>query len=243
MKITKHYFNLIEILLTVAVISLGIVIVLGMLPKGLRASRSVAAVSYASGVIEEIGTFLQKQGADYITQTSDFDDDVINDIDHEILINDCLYLIEHKDSITSTAITTDNDSDYRWCSPGLFKLEKADNKSVEDVYIVVMGDRQEIDGEYETRLDFSGMIRICKDESPVGYFIAVKHTSDADHDCFNEDGEQLCGRAKEDDVSDDFAVKARSVSNSARVYVELSYPLSLPYEDRNKMYYSFDVKK
>ena len=66
MKIKKHYFNLIEILLTVAVISLGVVVILGMLPKGLRASRNVAAVSYASGVIEEFGTFLQKNGAGYI---------------------------------------------------------------------------------------------------------------------------------------------------------------------------------
>ena len=66
----RYNFNLIEIVLTVAVVAFGVVIILGMLPKGMTAARNASAASYASSVIEQIGTALQLQGASKIESTS-----------------------------------------------------------------------------------------------------------------------------------------------------------------------------
>ena len=44
MKVKINHFNLIEIVLTVAVIAFGVVVILGMLPKGLRAARNAGSI-------------------------------------------------------------------------------------------------------------------------------------------------------------------------------------------------------
>ena len=61
---------------------------------------------------------------------------------------------------------------------------------------------------------------------------AIDHTSDANHECFGSDGKLKCT----------LSVADQNYAGST-VYMELSYPLSLPYADRTKLYYSFDVKK
>lgn len=222
-----YHFNLIEIVLTVAVIAFGVVIILGMLPKGLTATRNSAAVSYASSVIDQIGGALLKEGANGIESENDFDDSAVDD--EKITKNYPLLAEFSSDPDDMSDALKD---DFTWFSHGMFKYNKA-----EDTYIVVMGDSREIDGERMNRLDFSGMIRVCKKVEVKGRKIVIKHSTDGEHECFDEDGNAKCVTG-----SDKFEAKEQEIAG-VTVYIELSYPLSVPYADRTKMYYSFDVKE
>ena len=225
MKSNKYNFNLIEIVLTVAVVAFGVVIILGMLPKGLTATRNVAAVSYASSVIDQIGGALQQHGADSISSTS-FNSNAISNSNEKNIMKDYPSLVMYIDDLQ--AMPDSLKDKYKPFSTGVFKCTDLD-----DVYLVVMGNSEEIDGERVNNIDFSGMIRVCKDESPEGCTIKLEHSSaDENHTCLDTAGNLQCDlRSSEHEYK------------HAVVYVELSFPLSRPYEERQKMYYSFDAKK
>lgn len=222
----KQYFNLIEIVLAVAVIAFGVVIILGMLPKGLNVAQNSSAVNYASSVIDQIGGALMKEGANGIKTTGNFE----NKADDENITKNYIALAEYIDN--PTGLSGALADKFSYFSRGMFKYKDAD-----DIYVVVMGDSREVNGERQNRLDFSGMVRVCKKETVTGKTVAIKHTSDGDHECFNEDGNANCVTS-----SDKFEAKERTVKG-VTVYIELSYPLSKAYADRTKVYYSFDVKK
>ena len=222
----QYNFNLIEIVLAVAVIAFGVVIVLGMLPKGLNASRNAATVSYASSVIDQIGGALFKEG------TAGIKSDNFNNSarDAEDITKNYIALaayIDDREGLENSSLK----NKFSYFSRGMFKYKDAD-----DVYVVVMGDSREINGERETRLDFSGMIRVCKKSDVKTAAAVIKHSSTGEHECFDEDGNANCVTN-----SDKFEKKERELSGST-VYIELSYPLSRPWADRTKVYYSFDVK-
>ena len=86
MKISQYRFNLIEIVLTVAVISFGVAVILGMLPRGLQAVRNAAMESYSSEVIDEMASYLQQRGASSITviKKANEEKDFLKDIDADI---------------------------------------------------------------------------------------------------------------------------------------------------------------
>ena len=232
MKIKKYHFNLIEIVLTVAVVAFGVVIILGMLPKGLQATRSSSTVTYSSSVIDQLAGHLQTYGSQGVTSTG-FDDGVVDD---EAVTGNYLALISHVDD------NNFNNSDFVWFSRGVFKYKGAD-----DVYVVVMGSEQEFEGgEKESNVDFSGMIRVCKQTGSdrKGTFAAVTHdgvtsgsTPPDGHECFDSDGNLKCGANHTKFHAEEKEIKG------ATVYMELSFPLSLPYAERKKVYYSFDVKE
>jgi len=222
----KQYFNLIEIVLAVAVIAFGVVIILGMLPKGLNVARSSAAVNYASSVIDQIGGALLKEGANGIKTTGDFE----NKADDENITRNYVALAEYIDNPNGLSGTLADKFSY--FSHGMFKYKDAD-----DIYVVVMGDSREVNGERENRLDFSGLVRVCKKETVTGKAVTIKHTSNGDHECFDDDGTPNCVTGSDKFESGEQTVKG------VTVYIELSYPLSKPYADRTKVYYSFDVRK
>ena len=225
MKKQKNYFNLIEILLTVAVIAFGVTVILGMLPKGMRASRNSAAVSYASDVIEQIGGYLQKNGAGAVNKKDGFDN-----VEDNKIMKDYVKLVEYAYDPTK-AISGD---DYRRTgTAGVFKCKD------KDAYVVVMGDVQDVDGEKEYRIDFSGLLRVCKKDAK-GNFIAIDHSKHpASESCFKE--KEHCGSAGIGKAGKGFTLEKDVDILGSTVYMELSYPLSLPYDERTKRYYSFDV--
>ena len=227
MKKQTYHFNLVEIVLTVAVVAFGVVIILGMLPKGLQVTRDSSTVTYASGVIDQLGGYLQIHGSQSV-KNSDFNDAVVNEED---ILDNYLALAGHVDD------SGFSDSNFSWFSRGVFKYKGAD-----DVYVIVMGDEREIGGEMESRVDFSGMIRVCKqdiaDRKPT--VAAARHDGDPEsdsHECFDSEGNLKCGS-----TADQFQKKELQLKG-ATIYMELSYPLSVPYADRKKVYYSFDVKE
>ena len=217
----RYNFNLIEIVLTVAVEAFGVVIILGMLPKGMTAARNASAASYASSVIEQIGTALQLQGASKIESTSFSDNQ--SACDDESICKNYVGLVSSINGEPDEEVM----SKYKLFASGVFK-----HTDFKDVYVVVMGNSEEIDGERITNLDFSGMIRVCKKDGTTMTVPAIDHTSDANHECFGSDGKLKCT----------LSVADQNYAGST-VYMELSYPLSLPYADRTKLYYSFDVKQ
>ena len=226
MKACKHYFNLIEIVLTVAVVAFGVVIILGMLPKGMTATRNVAAVSYASSVIDQIGGALQQHGADSINSTA-FNSSAISSTTEKTVTQDYPKLVMYIDNIA--AMPSALKDKYIPFATGVFKCE-----DLNDVYLVVMGNSEEIDGERINNIDFSGMIRVCKKDSSEGSIIKLAHSShDENHTCLKDsDGSLQCSLQSD-----------KHVFETATVYIELSFPLSRPYDERQKMYYSFDAKK
>lgn len=232
MKKKIYHFNLIEIVLTVAVVAFGVVIILGMLPKGLTATRNSATVTYASGVIDQLGGYFQTYGSQGVS-SGEFDDDAKDD---DVITGKYQSLVSQVDN------SNYSDSDFVWFSRGVFKYKGAD-----DVYVVVMGSEQEFEGgEKESNTDFSGMIRVCKKSGADRKITVAAVTHEgvsegaeppAGHECFDSDGNLKCGNA-----SDKFHAEEKQFKG-ATVYMELSFPLSLPYAERKKVYYSFDVKE
>ena len=222
----QYNFNLIEIVLAVAVVAFGVVIVLGMLPKGLTVTQNAATVSYASSVIDQIGGALLKEG------TAGIKSDNFNNSakDADDIIENYTALAEYIDDREGLENSSLKDK-FQYFSRGMFKYKDAD-----DVYVVVMGDSREIAGERENRLDFSGMIRVCKKSDVKTTAAVIKHSSSGEHECFDEDGNANCVTN-----SDKFEKNEQKLSGST-VYIELSYPLSQPWAERTKVYYSFDVK-
>ena len=211
-----HYFNLIEIVLTVAVISFGVVVILGMLPKGLRASRNAATVSYASEIMEQMGYYIQAQG------TSGLDDEFADVADSKNITDKYVELL----------MKTSNQTNFsRAGVEGVFRYT---GESAKGVYVIVLGNNETVDGEDVNNVLFSGMLRVAVKTDTPNYAAKVEHSHDDTAGCYGGSGDP-CGSK-----SDDFKVtKAKDVKT---VYMELSYPLSVDYAARSKSYYSFDAQ-
>ena len=211
-----HYFNLIEIVLTVAVISFGVVVILGMLPKGLRASRNAATVSYASEIMEQMGYYIQAQG------TSGLDDEFANVEDSTTIAKNYVNLLMK------------NNNQTNFSPAGVQGVYKYTGESAKGVYVIVLGNNETVDGEEVNNVLFSGMLRVAVKTDTPNYAAKVEHSHDDTAGCYGGSGDP-CGSK-----SDDFKVtKAKDVKT---VYMELSYPLSVDYAARSKSYYSFDAQ-
>jgi len=126
--------------LCVAVISFGVVVILGMLPKGLRAAKNTATVSYVSEVIEQMGSYIQEQGSGSVTATT-LDDSLAPDKE-EVKKNYVQLLEGSVSGFTPTGIY------------GVYKYG--------DAYVIVIGNSEEIDGEKVNYVIFSGLLRVAK---------------------------------------------------------------------------------
>ena len=123
MKKQRYNFNLIEIVLTVAVISFGVVVILGMLPKGLRAARNTATVSYASEVMEQMGYYIQNQNlanlpSDFadVADSADVKAKYMSSRYHqkkEVLMLNFIVIVEDK----TIKLKADEIAEARWCTP------------------------------------------------------------------------------------------------------------------------------
>lgn len=212
-----HYFNLIEIVLTVAVISFGVVVILGMLPKGLRASRNAATVSYASEIMEQMGYYIQSQG------TTGLDDKFANVEDSKTIAADYIKLLMK------------NNSQTNFSPAGVQGVYKYTGESAKGVYVIVLGNNETVDGEEVNNVLFSGMLRVAVKTDTPNYAARVDHSGHADDaGCYPASGDP-CGSKDED-------FKVEKAQNIKTVYMELSYPLSVDYAARSKSYYSFDAQ-
>ena len=153
MKKQIFHFNLIEIVLCVAVISFGVVVILGMLPKGLRAAKNTATVSYASEVIEQMGYYFQDQGIGGVAAAS-LDDCIAPDEDG-IKANYAKLLDGAVSGFTATGIH------------GVYRYGNA--------YVIVIGSTQNVDGEKVNNVVFSGLLRVAKTNGK-DYKLSLTHS-------------------------------------------------------------------
>lgn len=216
-------FNLIEIILTVAVIAFGVTVILGMLPKGLSATRAAGMESYASEVIDQMAGFLYQNGASGIpaaaTAGASTDANVVPN--YTGLLK---YL--------NLAVVASPESTYfeRTGTPGVFKVKGANG-----VYAIVMGDTYvESDGETENRVDFSGMLRVWRESSVTGSVVTLDDVQ------IDASGTRWADTFPK---FSNFSAQEGALPGIVRVCMELSYPLSLEYDQRTRRYYSFEVKQ
>ena len=136
----------------------------------------------------------------------------------------------------------------RTAAVGVYRLDdNAENSgnAYKSIYIVALGNMVTIDGDSSAQVDFSGMLRVWK-RPRVYEVIRINHKGSIgvaedkindDHDCM-DDADAPCGSG-----SSGFERKNAEAEQGATVVFELSYPLSLPYSDRTKRYYVFEVEK
>lgn len=241
MKMRTYQFNLIEIVLTVAVIAFGVVVILGMLPKGLRASRNAGMESYASEIIDQMASYLQREGAASIKGKAESDaeeKDLVSGLDSdsdEYITANYLGLLNGHD--WSSEFNVSNFK--RTNTVGVYKYDSEDEDEC-DIYAVVMGNRVAVDGEIRNQVDFTGMIRVWKRFRDYDV-IRINHDSvgvaeadlPAGHDCLADSA----------NCTDNYSIENVESGLGARICMELSYPLSLPYAERTKRYYVFEVDK
>lgn len=222
MKVKINHFNLIEIVLTVAVIAFGVVIVLGMLPKGLRAAKNAGIESYATDVIDQMCNYLSYS----------------NSVDSELdtFKADVYEKLDNYDSLNHVALLSGASGGFKQVNIyGIASSADPTDNDKKGVYVIVRGEPISVDiGESEAVIDFSGLLYVWKSE--VGYsYLKANHSgteSDKIHDC----GKAGCNFSSD-------KISGANNNQTIQVNMELSYPLSLPYEDRTKRYYSFEVKK
>ena len=214
MKVKINHFNLIEIVLTVAVIAFGVVVILGMLPKGLRAARNAGVESFASDVIDQMCNYLSysHSAREELEEITTFPD------------------LSEYDNIKYVQLLSGDSDDDDFKQVNVYGLAASTAKK--GLYAIVRGETVNNGGDNEAVIDFAGLLYVWR--SPAKYK-AVKATHKGDdankkmHDCGKE------GCTFERDTVDS--------SRTVQVNMELSYPLSLPYEERTKRYYSFEVEK
>lgn len=240
MKKSQYNFNLIEIVLTVAVISFGVAVILGMLPRGLQAVRNAGMESYSSEVIDQMASYLQQRGASSITvikkanEEKDFLKDIKADTDEDIM-KKYPQLITQGDLAKEFDVSGFN----RTNATGVFRYTDGTDDKDKSIYVVVMGDEVKVDDDVRRQIDFAGMIRTWKRPREFNT-VRIKHIEKGvtteklpdDHDCI----------AKKCDENG-FDKQKLDAIPGAVVCMELSYPLSLPYKERTKKYYVFEVDK
>ena len=231
MKIRVYHFNLIEIVLTVAVMTFGVALILGMLPKGLNAARNTATLSYASEVMEQMGHYMQQSSINGNTSyvpTSRAADSVLDNSD---IVDNYMRLI------ASTQLPANGTPDNVVSSVpanfqatgihGVYRYEPNNG-----VYVIVIGNTEIVDGEPETNVVFSGVLRVWSDSANVNYVAHTSHTN----------GSHATGsECNCDPVQSNYTV--RNNLDIRTVHMELSYPLNKEYAVRSKAYYSFDVQQ
>ena len=226
----KHLmrFNLIEILLTVAVIAFGVSVILGMLPRGLLMTREAGVESYASEIIDQMAGFFFTEPNAVSGLTASATAGATADPD---VMANYIGLLKYMDLATTME---EPESDYfaRTGTSGVFKVKNTDG-----VYVIVMGDTYDDgEGETENRVDFSGMLRVWQETPDDVYIVALNDVE--------MNAEKTAWKTGFPALSKFSAQKQASASHGIeRVCMELSYPLSRPYNQRTKRYYSFEVKQ
>ncbi len=179
MKKHIRHFNLIEIVLTVAVISFGIAIILGMLPKGLRAARNTATVSYVSEIMEQMGTYLQRASS-------------------VSLPGNCPSLTANqKDNIQNSyvGLIGNDGGDFEATGmTGIFRFTPQNG-----VYVISVGNTEDIDGDHKTNVVFSGLLKVWAEDTHVNHMGLNNH---------NNGGHAAAGDCECSAAQGDFSVKS-----------------------------------
>jgi Tfp pilus assembly protein PilV len=265
-----HFFNMIEILLALTVIAIGMTSVLGLFPVGLKASRQAIAQNMSADVAEQMVTYMRVMGessataydATFVTAATNlpiYDDNNGGNPDHDNSDNSTLDIYTNSAGVTtinlnSSEVNIDTLSevfleDYKKGdinTPGTSTTHAftrvADKWAIfkpagaldlrRRVYFIVQGPNSTEDSD-NRNIDYSAMALVWKDTVQIkrwnGSAWGVWPANPLD-----------TGDPKTQSL--DSALSA-SYDYSAKVNVELSWPLELPYKQRNKRYYQVVINK
>ena len=213
MKVKINHFNLIEIVLTVAVIAFGVAVVLGMLPKGLRAAKNAGIESFATDVIDQMCNYLSYSSSarEELEEITTFPD------------------LKDYDDLKYVQLLSGSSDGFN--KVNIYGL--APSSSVKGLYAIVRGETVNNNGDNEAVVDFSGLLYVWR--SPAEYSgVKADHKGDDANKKMHDCAKEGCDFSRE---------KVNNSERTVQVNMELSYPLSLPYAERTKRYYSFEVSK
>jgi type II secretory pathway pseudopilin PulG len=255
-----HFFNMIEVLLALTVIAIGMTSVLGLFPVGLNASRNAVAQNMSADVADQMVTYMRVMGessdAAY-NSTFDYNDSVTTDLPDYTGLD----IQEVGDTITidlngyvDFTDTTDLDvqalgdaflAEYKagtftnyprvankWAifAPKLKTISPAPNTR-RRIYFIVQGPNSTEDGG-NRNIDYSAMVLVWKSPVQINRYDGSGWTMwPADTDIYSNSPTNTIIKP---DTAYDY---------SAKVNVELSWPLELPYAERKKRYYQVVITK
>ena len=240
-------FNLIEILLTVAVIAFGVSVILGMLPRGLALTRSAGMETYASEVIDQMAGYMFDVGAaglsEYTESTeASYLSAMTTALDKNIMDG---YLRLIGSTADTGAAGTDQAAAegsckfYRTGTAGVFRVDAGSGAAKQGIYVIVMGAYNNQTGsDAESRVDFSGMLRCWKRPLKVR---ALRQTTRPPTIVGSGAAADWAAESTKRDTA--FEAAEITLKDGAVLCMELSYPLTLPYDQRTRRYYSFEVPK
>ena len=253
-----RFFNMIEVLLALTVIAIGMTSVLGLFPVGLKASREAIAQNCSADVADQMITYLrviseinQAQYAKAFYDSGSFVDDstyiTINngkftnnppgssneqDVDDNSLSFLKAYgseLIKSNNKLEAGTIN------FKRVAPGwaVFKVDGVSNQP--RVFFIVQGpnctenddDSAGAADKLSRTVDYSAMALVWK--SPVQIWRD------------NPDG--VSGWGKWPTFTEGTDPDSTVYKYSAKLNVELSWPLELPYAERKKRYYQIVINK
>ena len=196
-----------------AVISFGVVVILGMLPKGLRAARNAGVESFATDVIDQMCNYLAYSNSareELEEVTTSFPD------------------LKNYDNLKYIQLLSGESDGFK--KVNVYGLAASTTKK--GLYAIVRGETVNTGSENEAVVDFSGLLYVWR--SPAKYScVEANHKGDDANKKMHDCGKEGCT----------FKRETQDSSRTVQINMELSYPLSLPYAERTKRYYSFEVNK
>lgn len=268
MKIKKiQFFNMIEVILALTVVAVGMTSIMGLFPVGLNASRNAIAQNMSADVADQMITYLRVMGESSQTaydETFDLDADMTTDLpiydnldiknstnfennitidiqgsggnDVEVQTLSDNFLADYKDNEVQYNNTNDTNGNGMifqrvandWA---IFTLQPVSGTHRRRVYFVVQGPSCTKDGG-NRNIDFSAMVLVWK--SPA----QIKRWDGLTWSLWPEDSVIYSDSPTNSTIDETQAFDA-----SAKINIELSWPLELPYNERKKRYYQVVITK
>lgn len=215
--LNKRYFNMVEVMLAIVVISLGLSSVFVLFPAGLSAHKNAAADNSIADLAELVISGVRAQINMDTASGSGFG--TWADVKDEI-----------SDVSGNNAAGVGDDS--QWEVPELLKSGKDDHDKIENASLLRSKNKKNIflvrqmsGPEDERFVDFSAIARVYVDTDSMTkeFFYIAKDNAEPKYMLYEK-----VGKVNMDDVL-------------LPLVLELSYPAEVPYEEREKSYFRFEI--
>lgn len=222
MKLSKNYFNMVEIVLALSVVAIAIVSLMGMLPVALRASKNSVADNSVAATVEVMKSFIDRQ---YKTKDKFCGEDPDNPDADSFLKQ----FQKGKPTYSATTILAFGDSNPK------FPASSADLKNY--AFQITNGDTngtflvELFSGEFSSDkfavTDFDADVRVWYDKLDGEIYIPI-HTGSSDYakNFYQKDGTYEV-----------------PLTHACTFYIEVSWPSGIKYENQEHRLYKFDYFK
>ncbi len=220
----KFRFNLVEIMLAIVILSVGMASIFVLFPAGLSNHRSAMAENSIADMAELVISHIRAQAALKGT-ANDFGG------------------AGDEFSTSPAALPTDVPGSFEWRS-----VSSSDPWTVKKVDTGLYFVRQLSGPADDPYVDFAAVVRVYQDDNyEAELFVPVSAHGDSDDDGEEDGGKALYSGARhssdwELDADDGAKLKKLAVGSTVLpLIVEISYPADVPYGDRTKAYFRFEI--